>query len=433
MGCGHPAILCSPPKAAMVEEPGFCIRWKTFITTASMPMDSRSVASRLRTTPRVASGRKAGSGRSPWTRESVVGRSVIYVAFVLFRFRVGGSLLGSGNHQNVLALQRLPRDGCQKRRERSALHIFELLGQVVGKRGGAVSVDFEGVTQTGFYAIGTFVEDEGMGGAQIHGEKAFAGAGFAGRKAPKREGMNREAGEHQRHNKPGWAGDESELLSGGKRPPHDAEPRIGDPRCSCVRHDGHRFALRQQAHNALPGARLVVFVEGDLRFLYLKTLEHQPGFARVLAGDDIGGAQRLQGAQRNIAQIADRGCDEVEHRSPTGRAPVGIASSDGARPTPESRPNDRPRAHRGSPTPSASLRGGRDAPWRSAASPSPPLFHDAPPPQRRRRPTQIGWYPKRPARTRPGSPGGTLPPPAPNAVRPALPSPAQCRGSSMWS
>src|SRR5581483_10118569 len=69
MGCGQSAILCSPPSAWMVEEPGFCIKWKTFITTACTPAASKSDESTARTTPRVASGRKAGSAISPCARE----------------------------------------------------------------------------------------------------------------------------------------------------------------------------------------------------------------------------------------------------------------------------------------------------------------------------------------------------------------------------
>lgn len=65
IGRCHPDIWCSPPSACTVEEPGRCIRWKVFITTASMPQRSTSSLSTPRTTPSVASGRKAGSWTSP--------------------------------------------------------------------------------------------------------------------------------------------------------------------------------------------------------------------------------------------------------------------------------------------------------------------------------------------------------------------------------
>ena len=37
IGRSHPHIRCSPPSAWMVDDPGRCIRWKAFITTAWIP------------------------------------------------------------------------------------------------------------------------------------------------------------------------------------------------------------------------------------------------------------------------------------------------------------------------------------------------------------------------------------------------------------
>jgi hypothetical protein len=59
----HPAILCIPPRACIVEEPGCCIKWNVFITIELIPIERKSAESTDRTTPKVASGRKTGRGK----------------------------------------------------------------------------------------------------------------------------------------------------------------------------------------------------------------------------------------------------------------------------------------------------------------------------------------------------------------------------------
>ena len=43
-----------------------------------------------------------------------------------------------------------------------------------------------------------------------------------------------------------------------------------------------------------------------------KAVEKHAGDARVLAGDDVGGGQRRERAERGVAEIADRGRHNIE-------------------------------------------------------------------------------------------------------------------------
>ena len=73
IGRSQPHIRCSPPSAWIVDEPGRCIKWNAFITTARTPHCSRSALSTERTTPWVASGRKMGSRSSARARRRRLG------------------------------------------------------------------------------------------------------------------------------------------------------------------------------------------------------------------------------------------------------------------------------------------------------------------------------------------------------------------------
>ena len=57
-------------------------------------------------------------------------------------------------------------------------------------------------------------------------------------------------------------------------------------------------------------SRGVVFVISQQRTFDLIARQQLGGDARVLAGDDVGLAKRVEGAQRDIAEIADRRGDD---------------------------------------------------------------------------------------------------------------------------
>jgi hypothetical protein len=118
-------------------------------------------------------------------------------------------------------------------------------------------------------------------------------------------------------------------MAGGQRRPHQAIARIGDQRRAGVGHQRHALARGEGAQQPrlarLPGGVAVrdgrrgdAVVAGELG-----------EDARVLGGDQVGRAQHVERAQGDVAQIADRRCDNVKAGSDaagrrfTSRLPTG--------------------------------------------------------------------------------------------------------------
>ena len=235
-----------------------------------------------------------------------------------------GYSVGAGDHDNIFALELglVGHQGVQLR-QGAALDLFEQLGQVVGQRCPAVAVHGQGVLQEGCQAKRALVEDERVRRVQVDFEKAPPLAGLARGKAAEGKAVQRQAGEHDRHDEPGRPGDHRHLFAGVDGPAHERVAGVGDAGRAGVGDERDALAFTQEAEDALPGLVFVVFVKGDLRAADLKVLEQPPGRACVLAGDEIDAAQGLQRPQRDVPQVADRGGDEIEHgRARIRRAPA---------------------------------------------------------------------------------------------------------------
>ncbi len=125
--------------------------------------------------------------------------------------------------------------------------------------------------------------------------------------------MHRQAGEHHRHDHRARTRDHRHLDPCLDGIAHQRKSGIGNTGCPGVGHQRNRFAFLQRLDDTRPGAALVVLVKRNLRLLNIEMFEHQSGFARIFAGDQIDLAQRVQCAQRDIAEITNRRCDKVEH------------------------------------------------------------------------------------------------------------------------
>ena len=137
-------------------------------------------------------------------------------------------------------------------------------------------------------------------------------ASFAGRKPSKK---NRSVGRPltvsaaSTADAPGSAVTSRALLA---RRAHQLVAGVGDQRRAGIgdQRDGRAFGEpRQQLRPRLGG---VVVVIGRQRGGDAVMVEQLAGHAGVLAGDQVGAGQHLERAQRDVAQIADRGGDQVE-------------------------------------------------------------------------------------------------------------------------
>ena len=147
------------------------------------------------------------------------------------------------------------------------------------------------------------------------GELGDAGAprGFLRRqKSDEQELIGRQARDGQcRHHRRG-AGQCRDLVTGVLRGADELIAGVGDQRRAGVGHQRDRRAFGQPAQQHRPRLRRIVLVIGRQRPGDAVAVEQLVRDAGILAGDQVGAGQRLQGAQRDVAEIADRGGDDVQ-------------------------------------------------------------------------------------------------------------------------
>ena len=101
----------------------------------------------------------------------------------------------------------------------------------------------------------------------------------------------------------------------GPPPAPLARASTPDRRRAACRHPRPARPRRPAASRARSFGRAVggiVVVVGDERRRNSVALEQPPRHPRILAGDHLDSGQRLQRAQRHIAEIADRRCHQIE-------------------------------------------------------------------------------------------------------------------------
>ncbi len=108
------------------------------------------------------------------------------------------------------------------------------------------------------------------------------------------------------------AGHRVDGVTGLARRAHQLEARIGNERRAGVGDERDRFAGGEPRQELRPRRRGVVLVVGRQRRRDAVVVEQLAGDAGVLAGDHVGRGERLQRPQRDVAQVADRGGDEVQ-------------------------------------------------------------------------------------------------------------------------
>ena len=95
---------------------------------------------------------------------------------------------------------------------------------------------------------------------------------------------------------------------------HESLTGIGDAGRARVRHNRDAFPSPQTGEHLADARRLGVIVHDQQRSTAFDArVRQQPArAARVFATDHVGGAQRLDGARRQVAQVSDRSGNEDE-------------------------------------------------------------------------------------------------------------------------
>ncbi len=101
-------------------------------------------------------------------------------------------------------------------------------------------------------------------------------------------------------------------MAGFLRGAHQLESGIGNQRRAGIRNQRDGGAVGEPAQQHRPRLGGIVLVIGRERRCDGVAVEQFAGDAGVLAGDQVGAGERFQRAQRDVAEIADRGGNDMQ-------------------------------------------------------------------------------------------------------------------------
>ena len=136
--------------------------------------------------------------------------------------------------------------------------------------------------------------------------------GARGQKALEQEAIGRQAADAERRSDGAgaWHGTHGQplLLRGA----HESIPGIGNQRGTGVGDERDAPAAADIVEHGIGAGPLIVLVQRLFRRADAVVIEQAGRHAGVLAIDHIGGSEGFEGAQGDVAQIADRGGDDIE-------------------------------------------------------------------------------------------------------------------------
>ena len=145
-------------------------------------------------------------------------------------------------------------------------------------------------------------------------------ADFAGRKPSNRKrSVGSPGGDQRRQHRrgAGQGGDRQSRLVGL---PHELVAGIGDRGRAGIRDQRDGCALRDPSQQGRAHCRRIVVVVGGRRRCDAVMVQQLAADAGVLAGNQVRRRERLQGAHRDVAEISDRGRDEIKAAVSRGAA-----------------------------------------------------------------------------------------------------------------
>ena len=210
-----------------------------------------------------------------------------------------------------------PRGGLRLTRggqlaERPGADLLVHLGQLPAHRGGARRGDRRQVVERRRQPAGGFEQHQRVRDLQPAGQSAAALAGSSGDESEERERLGRQPGGDERHEDGRGARDDPDRQSPPARLPHHEQARVGDPRRSGIGDHDDAFAPGDALDQRRRAAMLVVRVQRDDPDGDVVPVEQPARDPGVLAGDDIGTAEHVEGAQAHVPEMADRRRDDIE-------------------------------------------------------------------------------------------------------------------------
>ena len=161
-------------------------------------------------------------------------------------------------------------------------------------------------------AVWRFEKDERRRNRCEPGKPPAPRAGFRRQEADEEERLGRKSGRGERRDDRGGTRDRNDAMAGGDGIGNERRARIGEKRRAGVGDERDRTALGEGVEE--PPVRLeaaVLVICGDLRRDAV-AVEKPPRHPCVLAGDEVGGGECVEGAERHVGEIADRRRDDIK-------------------------------------------------------------------------------------------------------------------------
>lgn len=217
--------------------------------------------------------------------------------------------------------------------ERSAAELLEGLGQFAADgRPPVCAEDLRGSSDGRGNAMRGFEEDESGGNGREFGEPVALRLVLHRQKACEEEGIARQAGADEGRKRRRGARYGNDPVSRLDRLLRQAVARIGDERRTGIGDERHRFPITECCKQPRPRLGGIVLVIGGGPIDDAVAVQQHPRHPRVLAGEHIDPRKRLEGSQRDVAEIADRRCHEIKARLQRARRNVDIVQAKTAPP-----------------------------------------------------------------------------------------------------
>ncbi|MGY4465984.1 hypothetical protein ACVWWK_001666 [Bradyrhizobium sp. LB9.1b] len=198
--------------------------------------------------------------------------------------------------------------------QRRARNLLVQFGQLAADRGFAGPHDLGELRERVLHAVAGVEHHQRRIDAREFGQARSSRGRFRRQEPLEEEAVGRQRGDRQRRQHRGRAGQRVDRVAGGADLAHQLEAGIRDQRRAGVRHQRDGAALPQRLQDFWTGRFGVVLVI----LLELRrngvALGQTPRDAGVLAGDDIDPGEGLQRPQRDVAEIADGGRDQMQAR-----------------------------------------------------------------------------------------------------------------------
>jgi hypothetical protein len=195
----------------------------------------------------------------------------------------------------------------------ASAEFFEGFCEFAGDADQAVGADFDEGGQGFFEAVGRFEEDGGFGAGGGFGEFAGAASAFNREKAAEEKAVAGKPGTDQRDGDGGGSGQDGDGQAAVEAGFDEAVAGIRDAGHAGVGDQGDVEAAGDALGEFGAAGGFVVAVQADEGFFDLEMLEEEPAVAGVLGGDKVRGAEGVNGAEGDVAAVADGGGDDAEH------------------------------------------------------------------------------------------------------------------------